>query len=576
VGHFHLATAFTDAPANLHWSVAWGEFGTDGSCSSPPTRTGTAEYIGNTLVGGTEPTALASSVVHFQPLSVSAPGYGVNFWSHTPDAAHPEETAPYPCRQLLGLKTWFAHFVAAPEPAATATTLASSPNPSVYGDDVVLTATVTSQSVQPTGTVSFVRTDGGGPVTVCADVSLVAASAACDLGTGLAPGAAVFHAVYTPADPDEFSASSSGDLLQQVGKLGQVITFAGGEAGYGDADFDPDATASSGLPVSYASSTPAVCTIVSGLVHVVAVGDCEVTASQDGNAIFSAAEPVTRTIVVSPVEPGAPPAPVATAGNAEATVAFSPPAFDGGAEVTSYTVISSPGGHTASGASSPITVTGLTNGTSYTFTVTATNGAGTGPASAPSNAVVPTAPASSALLYLHGIGATANPAVLTLDEVAPTASTPKYSDSASIKFAGGNAWKTVGTWGAAPAAAAGTLTGLGDLHVWLGLKNSDDQGTSFDLRAEVSVNGQPVSSGLVRAITGVTRNPSLAKEVAVPFEPFAATALHPGDVVTVSVSTRIGTNPDGTKAPGHANATGLRLYHDAAAYRSQLATGFGG
>ena len=91
--------------------------------------------------------------------------------------------------------------------------------------------------------------------------------------------------------------------------------------------------------------------------------------------------------------PGPPTGATAAAGNGQAAVSFSPPASDGGSAIGSYTVTSNPGGFTASGPSSPITVTGLTNGTAYTFTVHATNGVGSGPESAPSNAVTPTAPA---------------------------------------------------------------------------------------------------------------------------------------------------------------------------------------
>ena len=71
---------------------------------------------------------------------------------------------------------------------------------------------------------------------------------------------------------------------------------------YGDADFAPGATASSGLPVSYSSSTTGVCTIVSGKVRVISAGDCKVTASQEGNASYSAAQPVERTIVINKAE----------------------------------------------------------------------------------------------------------------------------------------------------------------------------------------------------------------------------------------------------------------------------------
>ena len=92
--------------------------------------------------------------------------------------------------------------------------------------------------------------------------------------------------------------------------------------------------------------------------------------------------------------PGAPTAVTAKAGDAQATVSFTPPASNGGSAITGYTVNSKPGGITNTGPTSPITVTGLANGTSYTFTVTATNVVGTGPASKISNSVTPKIPPS--------------------------------------------------------------------------------------------------------------------------------------------------------------------------------------
>src|SRR5439155_9882346 len=114
---------------------------------------------------------------------------------------------------------------------------------------------------------------------------------------------------------------------------------------------------------------------------------------------------------------------------------------------------------------------------------------------------------------------------------------------------------------------AGNLTALSDLHVWVGLKNSDDQGTQFDLRAEAYKNTTLVAASQTLCITGVTLNPSNAKEIVASFGSFAATTFNgSSDVLSLKLLARIGTNPDGSKCSGpggsHNNAQGLRLYYD--------------
>jgi len=76
-------------------------------------------------------------------------------------------------------------------------------------------------------------------------------------------------------------------------------------------------------------------------------------------------------------------------GDSKATVTWNAPAGDGGSPITQYTATSSPEAKTATASSTSVVVTGLSNGTSYTFTVAATNAVGTSDPSAPSNAVVP-------------------------------------------------------------------------------------------------------------------------------------------------------------------------------------------
>ncbi len=119
------------------------------------------------------------------------------------------------------------------------------------------------------------------------------------------------------------------------------------------------------------------------------------TISVTNNGSLTNPTSISYSVTAAATVPGAPTIGTATGGDASASVTFTAPASNGGATITGYTVTSSPGGFTGTGAASPITVSGLTNATAYTFTVKATNSVGQSAASGASNSVTPAAAAPS-------------------------------------------------------------------------------------------------------------------------------------------------------------------------------------
>lgn len=108
---------------------------------------------------------------------------------------------------------------------------------------------------------------------------------------------------------------------------------------------------------------------------------------------------------------------------------------------------------------------------------------------------------------------------------------------------------------------------------WLGLRTSDDVGTQFDVKTDVSINGAVVQSAVTRCVSSLVPNPSFARAVLQP-QGLGPIKPSPGETVSVTLSARIGTNPDGTMCSGtggnHPTAAGLRLYYDSADRDSRI------
>ncbi len=208
------------------------------------------------------------------------------------------------------------------------------------------------------------------------------------------------------------------------------------------------------------------------------------------NLVTSGANTAFRGIALAPQAAAAATAPdaaanvAATAGNTQASVAFSTPNNTGGSAITSYTVtpyIGTTAQTPVTGTGSPILVSGLTNGTAYTFTVTATNSIGVGAVSATSAAVTPLLVPDAPTIGT----ATVSGATVTVPFTAPASN--------------GGSTITSYTVTSNPRGGVGTLTQAGSGTITVtGLISGNAY--TFTVKA-TNANGSSIASGVSNSVT---------------------------------------------------------------------------
>jgi hypothetical protein len=359
-----------------------------------------------------------SAVVSFTP-PINNGGTPITGYTVTSSPGGIQATGPASPIQINGLTNGIPYTFTVTATNAVGTGPASTPS------NVVTPATIPATMSAPTAVpgntqavVSFVppSSNGGRPVTsyrVTANPGgATAAGAASPLTvTGLTNGTAyTFSVTATNSVGTSLPSPASAAVIPATIPATPAAPTAVAAPGQATVSFVPPANGGSPITSYMVTSSPGGITQTGTASPIVVPGLSNGTAYtftvKATNAIGTSPASAPSNSVTPQTVPSTMAAPTATAGNTQATVSFVPP-FNGGSPITSYTVIASSGGISQIGASSPIIVTGLVNGTPYTFTVQATNALGSGAPSPSSNSVTPS---GTSLVVVIGDGTLPAPA----------------------------------------------------------------------------------------------------------------------------------------------------------------------
>ncbi|MBA4696888.1 MAG: fibronectin type III domain-containing protein [Legionella sp.] len=198
---------------------------------------------------------------------------------------------------------------------------------------------------------------------------------------------------------DEYNAASnlSGSVTASLAPQSPPLSISSSTTTItvgGTANLSTSGGAGTGIVSYVLESDSTGCTLNGATVLGTAVGTCKVGARKAADSNYQAnfSSPVSITVNSAATVPGSPTGVTAVKNNGQAPISWTAPTNTGGSPITGYTATASDNVHTcdSSGPTPSCLITGLTNGTPYTYTVVAKNNVGNSAPSAASSPVTPT------------------------------------------------------------------------------------------------------------------------------------------------------------------------------------------